>query len=159
MIGVKFITLGTLKESYLREAAAEYEKRLGAFCKIKIVELKEEKLPDSPTENEIRRALEREEQKIMAEIPPRAYRVAMCVEGKQMPSEELARVLTDAAEKNGDICFIIGSSHGLSDGVKGACDLRLSVSKLTFPHQLMRVILLEAVYRGFNIAKGTKYHK
>lgn len=159
MIGVKFITLGTLKEAYLRDAAAEYEKRLGAFCKIRIVELKEEKLPDDPTDSEIRRALEREEQKIMAEIPSRAYRVAMCVEGKQMCSEDFSRVLTDAAQSNGEICFIIGSSHGLSDGVKNACDLKMSVSKLTFPHQLMRVVLLEAVYRGFNIARGTKYHK
>ena len=159
MIGVKFITLGTLKEAYLRDAAAEYEKRLGAFCKIKIVELKEERLPDDPAESEIRRALEREEQKILAEIPPRAYRVAMCVEGKQMSSEDFSRILTGAAERNGEICFIIGSSHGLADGVKNACDLKMSVSKLTFPHQLMRVVLLEAVYRGFNIAKGTKYHK
>jgi 23S rRNA (pseudouridine1915-N3)-methyltransferase len=95
----------------------------------------------------------------MAEIPSRAYRVAMCVEGKQMCSEDFSRVLTDAAQSNGEICFIIGSSHGLSDGVKNACDLKMSVSKLTFPHQLIRVVLLEAVYRGFNIARGTKYHK
>ena len=159
MIGVKFITLGTLKESYLREAAAEYEKRLGAFCKMQIVQLKEEKLSDDPSDGEIRQALEREAQKIMSEIPQRSYRVAMCVEGKQLSSEELADKLAEISERYGEVCFIIGSSHGLSDSVKNACDLRLSVSKLTFPHQLMRVLLLEAVYRGFNIMRGTKYHK
>ena len=159
MLNVKFITLGTLKESYLREAAAEYEKRLGAFCKVQTVQLKEEKLPDSPSEGEIRQALDREAQKIMAEIPPRAYKIAMCVEGKQLSSEELADKLSEISERYGDVCFIIGSSHGLSDSVKVGADMKLSVSKLTFPHQLMRVLLLEAVYRGFNIMKGTKYHK
>ena len=159
MIGVKFITLGTLKESYLREAAAEYEKRLGAFCKIRIVQLKEEKLSDNPSESEIKQALEKEAVKIFEEIPPRAYKIAMCVEGKQLSSEELADKLGEISERYGDVCFIIGSSHGLSDSVKAASDMKLSVSKLTFPHQLMRVLLLEAVYRGFNILKGTKYHK
>ncbi len=159
MIGVKFITLGTLKEAYWRDAAAEYEKRLGAFCKCQIVQLKEERVSDDPNENEIRQALEKEAQKIMAEIPPRAYRVAMCVEGRQLSSEELAEKLGDISERYGNVCFIIGSSHGLADSVKNACDMKLSVSKLTFPHQLMRVLLLETVYRGFNILKGTKYHK
>ena len=159
MIGVKFITLGTLKESYLREAAAEYEKRLGAFCKVQIVQLKEEKLPDDPSESAIKQALEKEAQKILAEIPPRAFKIAMCVEGKQLSSEELAEKLDGVANQTSDVCFIIGSSFGLSDTVKQRADLRLSVSRLTFPHQLMRVILLEAVYRAFNIQKGTKYHK
>ena len=159
MIGVRFITLGTLKESYLREAAAEYEKRLGAFCKMQMIQLKEEKLSDNPGEGEIRQALDREAQKIMAEIPPRAYKIAMCVEGKQLSSEELADKLEEVSERYGDVCFIIGSSFGLSDTVKQRADLRLSVSKLTFPHQLMRVILLETVYRAFNIQKGTRYHK
>ena len=159
MIGVKFITLGTLKESYLRDAAAEYEKRLGAFCRFEMVQLKEEKLSDNPSPSEIKNALEREAAVIEKQIPPRAYRVAMCVEGVQKSSEELSAHLERVADQHGDICFIIGSSYGLSDTVKSSCHLRLSVSKLTFPHQLMRVLLLEAVYRAFNIAKGTKYHK
>ena len=159
MIGVKFITLGTLKESYLREAAAEYEKRLGAFCKVQMVQLKEEKLPDDPSESVIRQTLDKEAQKIMAEIPPRAFKIAMCVEGKQLSSEEFAEKLEDISGRYSDVCFIIGSSHGLADSVKSSCDMKLSVSRLTFPHQLMRVLLLEAVYRGFNIMKGTKYHK
>ena len=159
MVGVSVIALGTLKEGYWRDAAAEYEKRLGAFCRMKVVQLKEERLSENPSEGEIRQALEKEAAKIMAEIPPKAYRVAMCVEGKQLSSEELADCLDRVSESHGEVCFIIGSSFGLSDSVKNACQMKLSVSKLTFPHQLLRVLLLETVYRGFNILKGTKYHK
>ena len=159
MINLKFITLGTLKEAYWRDAASEYEKRLGAFCRAEIVQLKEERLSDNPSENEIKNALEKESAKIISEIPPRAYCIAMCVEGKQLSSEELAQTLEKVANQTGDICFIIGSSFGLAESVKQRADMRLSVSKLTLPHQLMRVFLLETVYRAFNIQKGTKYHK
>lgn len=159
MLNVKFITLGTLKEAYLRDAAAEYEKRLGAFCRFELVQLKEERLSDDPSESEIKNALAKESEKILALIPARAYVVAMCVEGKQLTSPELAEKLEEISSRTSDVCFIIGSSFGLSDAVKQRADLRLSVSKLTFPHQLMRVILLETVYRAFNIQKGTKYHK
>ena len=159
MIGVTLITVGTLKESYLRDAVAEYEKRLGAFCKFTHVSLKEERLPDTPSDSEIKNALRREGEKILTEIPKKAYRVALCVEGRQLSSEELAQKLGNIGTTHGELCLIIGSSHGLDDAVKSACDMKLSVSKLTFPHQLMRVILLEAVYRGFNILKGTHYHK
>lgn len=159
MLNVKFITLGTLKEAYLRDAAAEYEKRLGAFCRFELVQLKEERLSDDPSESEIKNALSKESEKILALIPARAYVVAMCVEGKQLTSPELAEKLEEISARTSDVCFIIGSSFGLSDTVKQRADLRLSVSKLTFPHQLMRVILLETVYRAFNIQKGTKYHK
>ncbi len=159
MIGVKFITVGTLKEDYWRSAAAEYQKRLGAFCRFEEVQLKEEKLSDRPSEAEIRTALDKEAERILGQIPSRAYAIAMCVEGKQLSSEELAEKLVEVAETNSEICFIIGSSYGLSERVKAACRTRLSVSKLTFPHQLMRVLLLEAVYRGFQINKGTQYHK
>lgn len=159
MIGVTLITVGTLKEAYLRDAAAEYEKRLGAFCKFTHVSLKEERLPDTPSDSEIKNALRREGEKILTEIPKKAYRVALCVEGRQLSSEELAQKLGNIGTTHGELCLIIGSSHGLDDAVKSACDMKLSVSKLTFPHQLMRVILLEAVYRGFNILKGTHYHK
>lgn len=159
MLNVKFITLGTLKEAYLRDAAAEYEKRLGAFCRFELVQLKEERLSDDPSESEIKNALSKESEKILALIPARAYVVAMCVEGKQLTSPELAEKLEEISARTSDVCFIIGSSFGLSETVKQRADLRLSVSKLTFPHQLMRVILLETVYRAFNIQKGTKYHK
>ncbi|MBE6546936.1 MAG: 23S rRNA (pseudouridine(1915)-N(3))-methyltransferase RlmH [Ruminococcaceae bacterium] len=159
MLGVKLITLGTLKESYWREAAAEYEKRLGAFCRLEIVQLKEERLAENPTDGEIRTALEKEAAQILRQIPPKAYRIALCVEGKQLSSEELSVRLAQIAETHGEVCLIIGSSFGLADSVKEACDLRLSVSRLTFPHQLMRVLLLETVYRSFQIQKGTRYHK
>lgn len=159
MIGVKIITVGTLKEAYLRDAAAEYEKRLSAFCKLSQTNLKEEKLPDSPSEAEINNALSKEAERILAEMPRRAYKIALCVEGRQLSSEELAERLGDVSTTHGEVCIVIGSSHGLDESVKRACDLRLSFSKLTFPHQLMRVILLEAIYRGFNILKGTHYHK
>lgn len=159
MLNVKLITLGTLKEAYLRDAAAEYEKRLGAFCRFESVQLKEERLSDDPSESEIKAALAKESEKILSLIPARAYVVAMCVEGKQLSSPELADKLEEVSARTSDVCFIIGSSFGLADTVKQRADLRLSVSKLTFPHQLMRVILLETVYRAFNIQKGTRYHK
>ncbi len=159
MLNVKLIAVGNLKEGYLREAASEYQKRLGGFCKFTSVELREEKLSDDPSENEINAVLKKESDKILAEVSSRAYCVALCVEGKQFSSDELAKKLSSVANEAGEICFVIGSSHGLSNSVKERANLRLSVSKLTFPHQLMRVILLEAVYRAFNIQKGTKYHK
>lgn len=159
MIQVTVITVGNLKEAYWREAVAEYEKRLSAFCKPNLIQLKEAKLPDDPSEGEIRAALADEGKRILAAVPPRAYRVALCVEGKQFSSEALAKKLDSALTENGNLCLIIGSSHGLAPEVKDACQLRLSVSELTFPHQMMRVLLLEVLYRCFSILKGTKYHK
>lgn len=159
MIQVTVITVGNLKESYWRDAVAEYEKRLCAFCKPTVIQLKEAKVPENPSEGEIRSALADEGQRILAAMPPRSYRIALCVEGKQFSSEELAAKLEGVLSENGNLCLVIGSSHGLSDEVKAACQLRLSVSKLTFPHQMMRVLLLEVLYRAFSIIKGTKYHK
>ena len=159
MLKVKLITVGNLKEEYLREAAAEYEKRLGAFCRFELVQLKEERLSEQPSAGEIRTALEREAQKISEQVSSSAYLIALCVEGKQLSSEELAEKIEAISMDKSEICFVIGSSYGLSDSVKQRADIRLSVSKLTFPHQLMRVILLEAIYRAFNIQRGTKYHK
>ena len=159
MLHIKLIVLGNLKEAYWRDAVAEYQKRLSAFARTEIVELKECRVPESPSSGEIASALEKEADAILAAIPPRAYTVALCVEGKQLSSEQLAQKLSDVMQGASELALIIGSSHGLSPRVKAAADLRLSVSALTFPHQLMRVILLEAVYRGMNIIKGTKYHK
>ena len=159
MVNVRIISVGNLKEAYLRDAAAEYEKRLGGFCRFSSVCLKEEKVPDSPSQSEIDAALKKEAEKILEQLPKRAYKIAMCVEGVQLSSEELAKKIDTVTNTAGEICFVIGSSHGLDESVKRACDLRLSISKLTFPHQLMRVILLEAVYRVLNINRGTKYHK
>ena len=159
MATIKFITVGTLKEDYLREAVKEYEKRLSGFCNVAEVNLKEAKLPNDPSEGEIKRALAEEAKAILAAMPDRSYKIAMCVEGKQFSSEELAKKIEAAFSASNELCFVIGSSHGLDDSVKNAADLRLSVSKMTFPHQLMRVLLLEGVYRCMNIIKGTKYHK
>ena len=159
MLNVKLITIGTLKESYLREAAKEYEKRLGAYCKFTEVNLSEVKLPEKPSQKEIDAALEAEAKQILAAMSPRAFKIALCVEGKQLSSEQLAKKFEEIGQTHGEVVLIIGSSFGLSPTVKSACDLRLSVSALTFPHQLMRVILLEATYRALTIIKGTPYHK
>ncbi len=159
MLNLTVITVGTLKESYLREACGEYEKRLSAFCRPKIIQLKETKLPDTPSPTEIASALSAEGRQILSAIPSRAFRIALCVEGRQLSSEELAAELDRISTSHGSVCIVIGSSFGLSPEVKSACDLRLSVSKLTFPHQLMRVLLLETLYRSLSILKGTRYHK
>ena len=159
MLTVRFITIGTLKEAYLKDAVSEYQKRLSGFCKIEEVNLKEARLSDRPAESEIKSALEAEGKAILDAIPPRAYAVALCVEGQQFSSPELADQLSHVMHQNGALTLVIGSSHGLSARVKSAADLRLSVSKLTFPHQMMRVLLLETVYRSLSILHGTKYHK
>lgn len=156
---VRFITVGNLKESYLREAAAEYRKRLSGLCRVEEVELKEVRLPEDPSESEIRRALGEEAKAILAAVPPKSYLIALCVEGVQMSSPALSRKLEAVSDTSGELCFVIGSSHGLSPEVKEVAKLRLSISELTFPHQLMRVVLYEAVYRCYQIAKGAKYHK
>ena len=159
MLKVKLITVGTLKEEYLRAAVAEYEKRLGAFCRFEQIQQKEERLPELPSQNEIKAALDKEALRILEEIPSTAFCIALCVEGKQYDSPALARLIGKMADESGKIALIIGSSHGLSDRVKRECDVRLSFSALTFPHQLMRVILFEALYRSFTILAGKKYHK
>ena len=159
MLSVKLISVGSLKENYLKDAIAEYSKRLSAFCNLEITELKEYKLPDSPSESDISKALKDEAERIRKAIPAKAYKIALCVEGKQLSSEELAEKIEEISQISGCICLIIGSSHGLSEKVKRAADYKLSLSKMTFPHQLFRVMLLESVYRAFNIIKGTKYHK
>lgn len=159
MLRIKLITVGTLKESYLREAVAEYKKRLSAYGSVEILELKEVRVGDNPAPAEIRSALEKEADTILAAIPPRAFTVALCVEGVQRSSEQLATLLEDAMSRSSDLVLIIGSSHGLSPRVKQAANYRLSVSALTFPHQLMRVLLLETIYRSLSILHGSKYHK
>ena len=158
-MNIKFIVLGNIKEQYLRDAIAEYVKRLGAFAKTEICELKEYKLPENPSAGNIEAALEDEAQRILAAIPPRSHVMALAVEGKQMSSEASAAHIEMVTLTSSTLCLIIGSSHGLSDKIKRAADYKLSLSEMTFPHQLFRVMLLEQVYRAFNIIKGTKYHK
>lgn len=159
MIQLTLITVGSLKEAYWRDAVAEYEKRLCAYCKPQILQLKEVKLPDDPSQSEIDAALSEEGKRILSAIPPRSYKIALCVEGTEYSSEALAERLDGILSQSGNITLIIGSSYGLSPEVKQAADMKLSVSRLTFPHQMMRVLLLEVFYRAFGILRGTKYHK
>lgn len=160
MLRVHIVHVGTVKEKYLTDAINEYEKRLSAYCSLDNISVKEERLPDKPSKSEIETALKREGERILAALPARSYSIALCVEGKQMTSEKFSEKLSAIANDGfSDICLIIGGSDGLSDAVKSACHMRLSVSEMTFPHQLMRVILLEQLYRAFNIANGGKYHK
>ncbi len=159
MISVKVITVGTLKEGYLRDAVAEYSKRLSGYCKFTLVQLKEARIGDVPSQKEIAAALDEEAKAILAELSPRSYKIAMCVEGKQLSSEAFADKIENISLERSEICFVIGSSYGISDKIKDICDFKMSVSQMTFPHQLIRVILLESIYRAFNITAGTKYHK
>lgn len=160
MQNVTVICLGKIKEKYLRDACDEYLKRLKAFCKLNLVELSPCRIAENPSDAEIESALESEAKEIIAKIPNGAKVFAMCIEGKQMPSEKLSQQLSSAAVQGfNNIVFIIGSSHGLSETVKKRADFKLSMSKMTFPHQLARVMLLEQIYRAYQISHGGKYHK
>lgn len=159
MLNVKIYVTGTLKEQYYKDAIAEYKKRLSAYCKLEIIEYKEYKLPENPSEKQIEQALEIEGERILSDISPRAYKVAMCVEGKQLSSEEFAVKLDEISASHGEVALIIGSSLGLSESLKRSCDLRMSVSKMTLTHQMMRVWLVEILYRCLSISHGGKYHK
>lgn len=159
-MNIHIICVGAPKESFFVEAAAEYEKRLKAYAKVNTIQIKDERLSDKPSDAEIAAALKKEGERILAALPQRAYKIAMCVEGKQMPSEKFAELMHTAANNGfSDIAFVIGGSFGLSDEVKTACDFRLSVSQMTFPHRMMKFILLEQIYRAMNILGGGKYHK
>ena len=159
MISLSLVTVGTLKEAYLREAIEEYKKRLSQYARVDDINIKEEKIADEDNPALVKAALDAEGEKILSAIPKDCRKVALCVEGKALSSEELAREVERLSDECGRIAFIIGSSHGLSPKVKSAADMRLSFSKMTFPHQLMRVILVEALYRSMTIIAGKKYHK
>ena len=156
MNSITVIHVGDFKEKYFKEAEQEYIKRLKAYCDYKTVCIKEESSFGEDSEKLILRALEKEANAIRAAIPKQAVKVAMFIEGKQLSSTELASVF---ANESRPICFIIGSSFGLDEGLKKECDMRISMSKMTFPHMLARVMLAEQVYRVFTINSGKKYHK
>jgi 23S rRNA (pseudouridine1915-N3)-methyltransferase len=157
---VSIICVGKMKEKFYIDAAAEYVKRLSRFCKLEILELPEERLPDGPSQALIDGALDREADRILARVPRNAALVALCVEGKLLSSEELAKQFnTFAVGGDSALCFVIGGSFGLHERVKRAARLRLSMSPMTFPHHLARVMVLEQIYRAFQISAGTKYHK
>ena len=160
MLSVRLICVGKLGEKFWADAVKEYTKRLGAYCKLEIIELPEQRLPQTPSEGEIAQALEKEAALIESKLLPGASVIAMCVEGKPMSSEQLAdyfgKLTVSGTSK---ICVLIGGSCGLSERVKKKAALRLSMSPMTFPHHLARVMVLEQIYRALNIAAGGKYHK
>ena len=156
---ITFITVGNLKEKYLVDGIAEYKKRLSIYAKVDDIELKEVKISNEDNLAEINNALNQEGEKIIERIPDGAYVVALCVEGKGIDSVALARIVKGAQDSTGKICFVIGSSYGLADSVKSRADFRLSLSKLTYPHQLARLMLFESVYRSMTIINNKRYHK
>lgn len=160
MIGIRLVCVGKLKERFYIGAADEYVKRLGAYCKIEVIELPEFRLPASPSAAEIERALMSEAQQISAKLQGASHVIAMCIEGQMMDSAELSAHLAGRAS-GGDsrIAIVIGGSYGLHGSIKEKAGLRLSMSRMTFPHSFARVMLLEQVYRAFKIAEGGKYHK
>lgn len=159
MIKITLITLGKLKEKYLKDAVDEYRKRLSRYCNLEIVEIEPVKLPEKPSENEINQALEREAEEILKRIPKESTVCSLCIEGKEFSSTDFAKKIKINSDMGRGMVFIIGSSYGLSERIKTMSDIRLSVSLMTFPHQLFRVMLLEQIYRAFKINEGSAYHK
>ncbi len=160
MLNITLICVGKMKEAHYVSAYAEYEKRLKPYSKFELIELSEAKLPSSPSNADILAALEKEASEIERCIPKGSYLVAMCIEGRQLSSEELAELFNNCAGSGkGRICFLIGSSNGLAESIKNKADFKLSMSKMTFPHHLARVMLAEQIYRGIMINEGSKYHK
>ena len=157
---VKIIAVGKLKEKYLKDGIAEYGKRMSRFAKFEIVELPDEKTPDNASDAQNHQIMEKEGERILAKISDRDYVIVLAIEGKQLPSEEFSKVIADATLRGySDIVFVIGGSLGLADKVKKRANLKLSFGLLTLPHQLMRLVLAEQIYRAFMIQQGSPYHK
>ena len=160
MLSIHLICVGKLKEEFYLEACAEYVKRLSGYCKLQVVELPEERLPQNPSQGQIDAALAKAAGAIRAKLPPSASLVVLCVEGKLRSSEEVARLLADWSQNSAKhLVFLIGGSYGLHPSVKAQAWVKLSMSPMTFPHHLARVMLLEQIYRGFKINEGSSYHK
>lgn len=157
MLGIDIICVGKLKEKFFFDACDEYKKRMSAYCRLNIHEVPE--MPASSTA-EVSRALICEAERISAKIPKDAYVICMCIEGKQLSSEELSeRIESLKCAGRSRLCFIIGGSNGIHDSIKARADFKLSMSKMTFPHHLARVMVLEQIYRAFKIEEGSGYHK
>lgn len=159
MINVTVIAVGKLKESYLRDGCGEYIKRLGAFTKINVVEISEERASDNPSQSEINNIIQKEGERIMAKIPKGSAVIPLCIEGKEYSSPDFSGLIENISMNSSHICFVIGGSFGLSDAVKSAGKYKLSFGKMTLPHQLARMVLLEQIYRAFSISNNSKYHK
>lgn len=158
-MGVKIICAGKIKEKYFTDAIKEYAKRLSRFTKLEIVEIPDEKIPDKASAKEEEQIKAKEGAAMLAKIRTSDYVIAMCIEGKQLDSVELAQSLEKISMQSSNICFVIGGSLGLSDEVKSRAQLRLSFGKITLPHQLMRVVLCEQLYRAYKINNNEQYHK
>lgn len=157
MLGIDIICVGKLKEKFFVDAVNEYKKRMGAYCKLNITELSEAPVA---SREEALRTLATEAEKIREKIPKDAYVICMCIEGREVSSEELSEMISDLkCRGRSKLCFIIGGSFGLSEELKKSADARLSMSKMTFPHHLARVMVLEQIYRAFKIEEGSGYHK
>ncbi len=160
MLSVHLICVGKLKEKFYQAAVEEYTKRLAGYCKLELVELAECRLPQNPSPGEISAALEKEGAAIRAKLPQSSTLVAMCVEGKEKSSEELARLVLDFEQSSSKhLVFVIGGSYGIHPSIKAEAQVRLSMSPMTFPHHLARVMVLEQIYRAFKINEGSSYHK
>lgn len=160
MLSIYLVCVGKLKERFYQDACAEYLKRLSPYCKLTLLELPEERLPQSPSQGQIDAALEKEGQAIRSKLPPNTSLVCLCVEGRLRSSEELAS-LVQTWEHNSakHLAFVIGGSFGLAESLKAEAWVRLSMSPMTFPHHLARVMVLEQLYRAFKINEGANYHK
>ena len=159
-MNISIITVGKLKEKYLKLATDEYSKRLSRYCKLDIIELQDEKTPDNASDKEEDQIREKEGKLILSKIKDNTYVVAMDLKGNNLSSEEFSEFISNCGVMgNSNIIFIIGGSLGLSEEVRSRANYKLCFSKMTFPHQLFRVMLLEQIYRGFRIMKGEPYHK
>ena len=157
---IKLVTVGKLKEKYLKDGIAEYMKRLNRFCKVEMIELADEKTPDKASDLENQQILKKEGNKILAKINEREFVIALAIEGNQFLSEKFSQLMMDTTVHGfSDITFVIGGSLGLSPAVKKRANLLMSFGKLTLPHQLMRLVLIEQIYRAFMIQQGSPYHK
>lgn len=159
MIKIKFIVLGSLKEDYLRAASAEYIKRLSRYCDLEICEIEPVRLPEKPSQGQVEAALIKEAEQILKRIPDGFRVVSLCVEGKSFSSEQFAAKFKENTDMGKGYVFVVGSSYGLSQAVKARSDVKMSLSAMTFPHQLFRIMLLEQLYRAFKINEGSTYHK
>ncbi len=160
MVSIQLLCVGKLKEKHFAAACAEYEKRLGSFCRLAVTELPEERLPVAPSQAQIDAALEKEAARILEKIPRGAKVIALCVEGRLLSSPDLARTMDQwMVEGTSSVVLVIGGSFGLHPSAKARAQLRLSMSPMTFPHHLARVMVLEQLYRAFQISAGTRYHK
>lgn len=156
---ITVLCMGKLKEPYWQAACMEYQKRLGRFCRLQIIEIPTFSLPEQPNQAQIGQALQKEAERILDRIPQGSRVYALCVEGSTVSSEDLQQeIRTAALSGSADMCFLIGSSHGLAEEVKQMAQKRISMSRMTFPHQLARVMLLEQLYRAFML-EGGRYHK